>query len=729
MFEDDIEATPLELGADQLQAEDQGFMNADEGLAQDIASTLEGEELENNGGLLQSNLVRIVMERYQEADNARYTDEQRWLSAYQNYRGAYSKNYRFNEFEKSRVFIKATKTKVLAAYGQLIDVLFGTDKFPISISETKVPEGAEEFVHYNPNTPQPAIEQGLGGAATPAPPAELNPFDVGFDGDGLNVPPGATFEDITAGLKQFLREKQEGFREGPSVDGSPQFKPAHQAAMRMEKLIHDQIEESNGGTALRSSLLEMAMLGTGIIKGPFTYEKVLHKWEMDPTTQKRTYKPEKVKVPRLEFCSIWNAFPDPSADNPEDMEWFIQRHKLSKTQLRSLKSRPYFKSNVINEVIKMGPNYVAKDFENELEAENTTNVSQKGRYEVLEYWGVLDREDLNNSGVVFRTEHDHMDEVQVNVWVCHGKIIRIAVNPFTPARIPYLMFDYERNPYHIFGIGVAENMADSQMIMNGHARMAIDNLALAGNMVFDVDENALAPGQTMEIYPGKVFKRQSGQPGQAIYGITFPNTAPENLQMFDKFRQLADETTGIPSYAHGQTGVMSTTRTAAGMSMLMGAASLNVKTVVKNIDDFLLKPLGEALFQWNMSFYEGDLEVQGDLEVRAGGAASLMQKEVVSQRLTNFGQLLANPAIAPWVKIPAYVKAFVESLELNPEEFLNDPEAAQIAAEMIGAAGGLQGGMQAGMGSDMGQMGNVPAPAQPGDEQFTGNPEQGGAGV
>ena len=60
--------------------------------------------------------------------------------------------------------------------------------------------------------------------------------------------------------------------------------------------------------------------------------------------------------------------------------------------------------------------------------------------------------------------------------------------------------------------------------------------------------------------PGKgVFRRQAGMPGQAIYGLKFPNTAPENMMMFDKFRQLADEQTGIPSYSHGQTGVQSMT--------------------------------------------------------------------------------------------------------------------------------------------------------------------------
>ena len=150
-------------------------------------------------------------------------------------------------------------------------------------------------------------------------------------------------------------------------------------------------------------------------------------------------------------------------------------------------------------------------------------------------------------------------------------------------------------PTAFFGIGVAENMDDSQQIMNGHARMAIDNLALSGSLVFDVDESALVGGQSMDIYPGKVFRRQAGMPGQAIHGVKFPNTSQENMMMFDKFRQLADEQTGIPSYSHGQTGVQSMTRTASGMSMFLGAASLNIKTVVKNLDDFLLEPLGQVI--------------------------------------------------------------------------------------------------------------------------------------
>ena len=64
--------------------------------------------------------------------------------------GKYYKNVHFREHEKSRVFVKVTKTKVLAAYGQLVDVLFSANKFPISVEETKVPEGVAEYAHLNP---------------------------------------------------------------------------------------------------------------------------------------------------------------------------------------------------------------------------------------------------------------------------------------------------------------------------------------------------------------------------------------------------------------------------------------------------------------------------------------------------------------------------------------------------------------------------------------------------
>ena len=77
----------------------------------------------------QNNLVGIIKSRYQIAEDARMQDEKRWIQAYENYRGLYGKKIRFRESEKSRVFVKVTKTKVLAAFGQLVDVVLELESF------------------------------------------------------------------------------------------------------------------------------------------------------------------------------------------------------------------------------------------------------------------------------------------------------------------------------------------------------------------------------------------------------------------------------------------------------------------------------------------------------------------------------------------------------------------------------------------------------------------------
>ena len=346
----------------------------------------------------------------------------------------------------------------------------------------------------------------------------------------------------------------------------------------------------------------------------------------------------------------------------------------------------------------------------------------KNRFEVLEYWGTMDKALVEEAGIEMPDDiSDELDEVQINAWISNGQILRLVLNPFTPARNPFMVCPYEINPYQFFGVGIPENMDDAQTIMNGHARMAIDNLALAGNLVFDVDETMLVPGQDMTIYPGKIFRRQSGQTGQALHGLRFPNTAPENMQIFDKFRQLADEATGIPSYSHGTTGVMSTTRTASGMSMLMGAAALNIKTVVKNVDDYLLRPLGETLFQWNMQFNKDIPDIQGDLDVKAQGTSSLMQKEVRSQRLMTFMQVASNQFLAPFVKWHSIIREIAKSMDIDPDQLVNDPEKAAIFAKMIGEMNAnqqAQGDNQQQGG--MGATGGVPAGATVTDTQGSG---------
>ena len=614
-------------------------------------------------------VVAYVRDKFESAENGRYTHEQRWLKAYKNFKGIYDSTTQYRDSERSKVFLRITKTKVLAAFGQITDILFANKKFPIVVESTPVPEGIAEFAHMQ--TPLDQAEQ------------PLDPY--GFPGDGRPVEPGSM--DFLGGLQ----DKYEGtpLAEGPARIGEPQINPAQEAALNMEKEIHDQLTDTGAVNVLRTAIFEQILLGTGVIKGPMLKNKRIHRWTRNEMGE-RMYAPTEMLCPEIEAVSCWDFFPDPSAIKSDDCEYVIQRHRMNRQQLRNLANYPYFNIEAIDNVIALGPNYEDKYYEDTIRDDETEPNYNKNRFEVLEYWGIMDKSFIDGAGGIVDQDMNSMDQLQVNVWVCGNEVIRFVLNPFTPARIPFHVVPYEINPYQIFGTGVPENMEDAQLLMNGHMRMAIDNLALAGNLVFDVDEASLVPGQNMDIFPGKIFRRQSGVTGTAVNGLKFPNTAPENIQMYQLSRQLADEETGIPSIMHGQTGVSGTGRTAAGLSMLMGGANLSMKTVIKNIDDYLLKPLGEAYFQWNMQFNDNSPDIVGDLEIKPRGTAAVMQKEVRSQRLTALLQTTANPMLAPFIKIPNLIRELAIAQDIDPDSLVNDENQAKVFAEILRGLNELQ---------------------------------------
>ena len=696
----------------------------DEIILDDESIALEDVEESTVGDADVSGIVTFVMERYQRAEDYRYNDEERWLRSYRNYRGLYGSDVQFTEAEKSRVFIKVTKTKTLAAYGQIVDVLFAGNKFPISVEPTVLPEGVAADVNFDPKKP----EELKGDTALSSP--------YGFKGDGRDLPKGATeksLEEMLGPLEEKLSQI-EGLEEG--VGQTPTaitFSPAMVAAKNMEKQIMDQLQESNASKQLRSTAFEMALFGTGVMKGPFAIDKEYPNWD-----EEGNYSPIYKTVPSTSHVSVWNFFPDPDAANMDEAQYVIERHKMSRSQLRALKKRPYFRSNVIDEVIAAGESYDKKYWEDDL----SDYAPDHGidRFEVLEYWGMCDVDMLEENDVEIPKDLKEFDELQANIWISNGKLIRMVLNPFKPATIPYMAAPYELNPYSFFGVGLAENMDDTQTLMNGFMRMSVDNAVLSGNLLIEVDETNLVPGQDLSVYPGKVFRRQGGAPGQAIFGTKFPNVSNENLQLFDKARQLADESTGFPSFAHGQTGVQGVGRTASGISMLMNAAAGSIKTVIKNVDDYLLKPLGNGMFRFNMQF-NFNPDIKGDLEVVARGTESLMANEVRSQRLMSFLQVASNPALAPFAKFPYIIREIAKSMELDPEKVTNNMDEAALQAEILK---GMQGAMpqeqpqqQTGQppvganpldptGAGGGNIGTGQAPL-PNEQGFSGNDGQAGA--
>ena len=670
-------------------------------------------------------VVHLVSEKFRKSKDARDSDEERWLQSYRNYRGLYGPDVAFTNTEKSRVFVKITKTKVLAAYGQLVDVLFGNNKFPITIDPTTLPEGIQAAVHFQKDSqPSPAAPSAPG--MPPAPPAA--PVEM-----PKPSPTALVFNSLPSYLQDKFEPVQDRLAEGTS--GTPEsvnFFPAMEAAKKMEKKIHDQLEESNASKQLRTAAFECALFGTGVMKGPFAIDKEYANWD-----EEGNYNPTIKTVPKCSSVSIWNFYPDPDANNMDEAEYVVERHKMSRSQIRALKKRPFFRENAIDDAIANGENYKSEYWETLMQDDSLESAPD--RFEVLEFWGYVDTDLLEEYDVDIPKELKDSEQVSVNIWVCQGRVLRLVMNPFTPTYLPYYAVPYEVNPYSFFGVGLAENMDDTQTLMNGFMRMAVDNAALSGNLILEIDETNMAPGQDLSVYPGKVFTRQGGAPGQSIFGTKFPNVSNENMQMFDKARVLADESTGFPSFAHGQTGVQGVGRTASGISMLMSAANGSIRTVIKNVDDYLLAPLGKSFFNFNMQF-DFDPEIKGDLEVKAQGTSSLMANEVRSQRLMQFLGVVQNPMLAPFTKIDYLIREIAESMDLDPDKVTNNMSEAALMAEVLkkmqkeelpvgpdgsvpDAPAGIQATDTQGSGGGTIGTGSVPTPGETG---FPANTGEGG---
>ena len=249
-----------------------------------------------------SGITDHIYKLFSRAEDAKYQEESNWIRAYKNYRGIYSPDVQFTEAEKSRVFIKVTKTKVLAAYSQLVDVLLANNEFPLSIEPTTLPEGVAETVNFDPNEPKD-VDVG-----------EMPKDLYGYEGDGKVLPAGATelneLSEKLGPLKDIL-EDVDILKEGFGITQSAvNFHPAMVAAKMMEKQIKDQLEESDASMHLRNTAFECALFGTGVLKGPFATTKEYANWN-----DEGEYEPTIKTVPKVSYVSALNVYPHPDASN------------------------------------------------------------------------------------------------------------------------------------------------------------------------------------------------------------------------------------------------------------------------------------------------------------------------------------------------------------------------------------------------------------------------------
>jgi hypothetical protein len=376
----------------------------------------------------------------------------------------------------------------------------------------------------------------------------------------------------------------------------------------------------------------------------------------------------------MEAVSVFDLYPDPHATSMDDLRDIFRRHIISRQEFRDLKDFPGFNEDLINECIEMNPEGNHDEAQHEKDRRQIANVNDRSsethKFELLEYWGSINGYDLQDAGAEFGDEDDLAQEYHANVWIVDGKVIKAQLNPLPGGIIPYFIFPYEKNPHAFWGTGVPRMMRDSQATMNAATRIYLDNVALSSGPMVEVNTDIMASGEDpTELYPWRVFLREGGDGNQPMVRFYQPQSnSPALVSVIELFRRFADETTALPSYTHGQTQ-SSLNRTATGISILMSNANIVLKSVIKNIDDYLTKPMIRSLYDWNMTWNENE-NVKSDMRIVAKGSTALIQKEVQSQRLLQFLSLINNPMDAQMVNREKLLTDIAKSLDIDPEEVI-----------------------------------------------------------
>lgn len=619
----------------------------DEFLESDVEEEGQDIELANLGARLKS--------LYREYKDARRDIEDEWLMDLRQYNGQYEPDVIArldSQGARSKVFVGLTRTKVMAAYSRIVDLMF---------------QASDTYFGIKP-TPRPTID--------PLKAMQMRQQAMDEVAAASGMPTADGMGDLVAAR---MEELEPMFLEAEKAI-------AEEAASEMTIDILDQLIEANSDQKIKSAIMEACIFGSGAIKSGTvsidrsqSYSKVMNEAGESGYALSMI---ERV-TPDIEAVSIFDLYPDPYCTNLRDCDGLFRRHILTKRQLRDLKDLPGFDGEEIEEVIRTQRTGDHTEETHERTRREISGINEFGesrRYEVLEYWGCIDGQDLADYGVELDEDTDLTQQFDSNVWLLGGKVIKIQLNPVMGYKIPYQIFPYERSPHQFWGTGVPKMMRDSQSTMNAATRIYLDNMALSSGPMMEVNSDLLAAGEDpTDIHPWRVFLREGGDGTMPAVRFFQPVANANGLtSIIDIFRRFADETTSLPSYTHGEQ-TKSLNKTATGISMLMGAANVSLKSTIKNLDDFLVRPMIESLFHFNMQYGTNE-KSKGDLKVVARGSTALIQKEVQSQRLLQFMSLLGSPEDQMLVNRPQLLKSIAESMDIDPEAFMKSEE--EINAEI-----------------------------------------------
>lgn len=571
---------------------------------------------EQNARPVIQGLAAHVTKRWQVARLAKRNLEERMLQCLRQRNGEYDpeKLAEIQQMGGSEIYIQLTSVKCRAATSWLRDTLLGTGSDrPWSLEPT--PE---------PTLPPDVIEQLKARMA-----AEL----MAMYNSGIQPDPNQLAQMAQSMRDQEMRQRKE---------------EAETRVDRMMDKMEDQLIEGGFQKAFNEFLDDIVTFPYAVMKGPIKRKRKTLEWQNGQLVPVEKIRNEWERIDP--FMIYWAPWAWDLGDG-----YIIERHKMTREDLEALIGVEGYSEAAIRSVLDEFSLGNLKEWlwsdsaKATAEGKNLTYaLHTDDLVDALQLWDNVQGKMLIDWGMSKDEIPDPQLSYPCEIWLIGNTVIRAVLNYDPLGRKPYYLTSYENLPGSVDGKGVTDLCRDSQDMVNGSARALANNMGISSGPQVGVNISRLPAGEDVsQMYPWKIWQFQSSEYNDGSQPLNFfqPNSnAQELMAVFEKFAARADEDTMIPRYMTGE-HVAGAGRTSSGLSMLISNAGKGIKQVINNIDQNIIIPIIERLYQDNLR-YSQDPDLIGDVNIVAKGAQSLVIKEAEAMRRNEFLQLVLNSPVA-----------------------------------------------------------------------------------
>ena len=534
---------------------------------------------------------------------------------------------------RSTVFIGMTRQKTNAAEARLADILLPTDDRNWGIQPTPDPQ----LMGMSKDNKAAMDQQG-------------QPV-MGEDGQPARV------RDVVKAVLEMANKKAE--------------------AMQTE--IEDQLVECNYNGELRKMIHDAAVLGTGVVKGPIVTNRTRKAWQ--PVTDSMGQTVHQVEIvqeisPASFRVDPRNVWPDPGCgESVHNGKGIYEREQITAKQIRDLAKQPGFLKDQLRKVLEEGPKQSATL--RELTDEDQRDMTRL-TYEMWTYWGEVDHDDLEASGVDVG-EKDELRSVSACVVMINNTVVKAFLNPLEGGDIPYDFYVWEKVAGTIWGYGIPYLMRSQQKVLNAAWRQMMDNAGVSSGPQIVIKPGAIQPADKQwQLSARKIWYATDDidDVRKAFSTFEFNSHQNELAGIIKMATELADAETGVPTIMQGEKGAAPDT--VGGMQMLMNSANVVLRRLVKQFDDMVTKPHIRRYYDYNMMYNE-DEEIKGDFTIDARGSSALVVRDIQNQSFLNLLAAGANPIYGMYLDTQKLFEKALQAQHIDPAEvFKPEEEIEQI---------------------------------------------------